>query len=142
MIYGFQIGSTNLVIWEQGVPHNYDIEVTADGTALETQLRTLFPGADINVSTSGGAVILTGAVQNPTIARRAAALAAQTGRAGHQQPPGPIRRTGPAARPLRGGAANGRLESRSGPGRQQRGRAGPGVRRGLDGEDRDAVRRA
>ena len=78
-IYGLQIGSTNLVIWEQGVPHNYDIEVTADGTALETQLRTLFPGADINVSTSGGAVILSGAVQNPTIARRAAVLAAQTG---------------------------------------------------------------
>ena len=78
-IDGLQIGATNLIIWQLGVPHMHNIEVTADATALQTQLRTLFPGTDMTVSTSGGAVILSGTVQNPTVARRAAALAAQTG---------------------------------------------------------------
>ncbi len=79
LINGFQIGATTLIAWQAGVPHLYNIEVTANATALQTQLRTLFPGADITATTSGGAVILSGTVQNPTIARRAAALAAQTG---------------------------------------------------------------
>ena len=47
MINGFQIGATTLIAWQAGVPHLYNIEVTADATALQTQLRTLFPGADI-----------------------------------------------------------------------------------------------
>jgi len=80
-ILGKQVGATNLIVWGPAgtQPVMYDIEVTVDATALETQLRTLFPSTNISVSTSGGAVILSGTVQNPTIARRAAALATQTG---------------------------------------------------------------
>jgi pilus assembly protein CpaC len=80
-VRGLQIGATNLIVWPLGGgrPAIFDIEVTADATALETQLRTLFPTTNISVSTSGGAVILSGTVQNPTIARRAAVLAEQTG---------------------------------------------------------------
>lgn len=79
MINGFTIGATSLIVWELGVPRMFNIEVTADATALESQLATLFPGADIAVSTSGAAVILTGTVQDPVVSRRAAEVAALTG---------------------------------------------------------------
>jgi pilus assembly protein CpaC len=79
MINGFQVGATTLIVWQQGAPRLYNIEVTADATALESQLRTLFPSASITVSTSGNVVILSGTVQSPTIARRATELAALTG---------------------------------------------------------------
>lgn len=79
MINGLQVGATTLIIWELGIPRMYNIEVTADATALESQLATLFPGADIQVSTSGSAVILTGTVRDPVISRRAAEVAALSG---------------------------------------------------------------
>jgi pilus assembly protein CpaC len=79
MLNGLQVGATTLIIWERGVPRLYTIEVTADATALQSQLQTLFPGTNITVSTSGNAVILSGSVTDPTIARRATELATRTG---------------------------------------------------------------
>ncbi len=80
LINGLKVGSTTLIIWDPAnSPHLYNVEVTADATALQRELRTVFPGVEITVTTSGEAVILSGTVRDPAIARRAVDLATQTG---------------------------------------------------------------
>ena len=80
LINAFQVGITTLILWDPGnVPHLYNIEVVADATSLQNQLQALFPGVDLTVTTSGEAVILSGVVRDPIVARRAVDLATQTG---------------------------------------------------------------
>jgi pilus assembly protein CpaC len=74
------IGTTTLIIWDPAnVPHLYNIEVVADAASLQNQLQTIFPGQDLTVSSSGEAIILTGVIRDPIVARRALDLAQQTG---------------------------------------------------------------
>jgi pilus assembly protein CpaC len=50
-----------------------------DATALQTQLQTVFPNSGITISSSGQAVIVSGTIRDPVMARRALDLAAETG---------------------------------------------------------------
>jgi pilus assembly protein CpaC len=80
LINGLQVGTTTMIVWDPGnVPHLFNIEVVADATSLQNQLQTIFPGVDLTVMTSGEAVILSGTVRDPVVARRAVELATQTG---------------------------------------------------------------
>jgi pilus assembly protein CpaC len=80
LIRGIAVGSTSLIIWNQAdVPEIYDVEVVVDATALQTQLQTLFPNSGITIISSGPAVIVSGTIRDPVIARRALELAEATG---------------------------------------------------------------
>jgi pilus assembly protein CpaC len=80
LINGLAVGSTTLIIWNgANIPQIFDIEVVVDATALQTQLQTLFPQAGLTIVSSGQAVIVSGTVRDPLIARRAIELATQSG---------------------------------------------------------------
>jgi pilus assembly protein CpaC len=80
VINGRNVGTTTLVVWTVGRPPQlFTIQVTADVTALQDQLRQLFPGEDIRVTVSANMVILSGTVRDATVVRRALELAAATG---------------------------------------------------------------
>jgi pilus assembly protein CpaC len=80
LLNALAVGTTTLILWDPAnVPHLYDIEVVADASSLQSQLATIFPGQDLTVSSSGEALILSGIVRDPIVARRALELAQQTG---------------------------------------------------------------
>jgi pilus assembly protein CpaC len=80
LINGLAVGSTSLIVWDAAnVPQIFEILVVADATALQSQMETLFPGAGITVASTGQAVIVSGTVRDPVIARRALDLASQSG---------------------------------------------------------------
>jgi pilus assembly protein CpaC len=80
LLNGLAVGTTTMILWDPAnVPHLYNIEVVADATSLQSQLQTIFPGQDLNVSSSGEAIILSGVIRDPIVARRALELAQQTG---------------------------------------------------------------
>ncbi len=77
---GVQVGTTSLILWlASGAAQIYTIDVVPDIAALQDQLRTLFPRIDLQVTTSGNNVIVSGAVNDPTIVRRTIELAEATG---------------------------------------------------------------
>ena len=74
------LGTTTLIVWDVNENRRfYTVEVTPNVAALERQLAALFPGENINVIASGGALILSGTVSNAGIARRAVEIATATG---------------------------------------------------------------
>lgn len=74
------LGSTTLIIWDaNNVRQLYNVEVTADASALERQLRALFPDQPIQVTASGNIIILSGRVTDAGVARRALEIARGTG---------------------------------------------------------------
>lgn len=80
IILGVAVGTTNLFIWTiDGAVLSYAIEVTPDVGPLREQIQTIFPEANITVTASGNAVILTGAVRDPAVVRRVLQLAEATG---------------------------------------------------------------
>jgi pilus assembly protein CpaC len=80
LLDGLAVGTTTMIVWDPAnVPHLYDIEVVADATSLQNQLQTIFPGQDLIVSASGEAIILSGVIRDPIVARRALELAQGTG---------------------------------------------------------------
>jgi len=80
LINGLGLGTTTFVVWDTtGIRHIYGVEVTADASALERYLATLFPGEPIDVAASGNTLILSGRVTNAFVARRALELAEGSG---------------------------------------------------------------
>jgi pilus assembly protein CpaC len=78
LLLGQQVGVTNLILWyASGRVDFWTVEVAPNIGPLQDQIRTLFPDANITVTTSGNAVILTGATRDPGIVRRVMALAQQ-----------------------------------------------------------------
>ena len=72
IINGRGLGSTTLIIWEQGgAPKLYSLEVTIDTPALERYIRETLPGERITVSASGNSVTLSGTTNDPIAADRA-----------------------------------------------------------------------
>jgi pilus assembly protein CpaC len=68
VITGKAVGSTSLIVFnEKGDVQSYDIMVTPDVAALRAQFRAVFPGENIEVSTSGPAIVLKGEVSNELI---------------------------------------------------------------------------
>lgn len=79
LVNGKQIGTTSLVIWDaEGRRTLYPVEVTLDAASLESHFRTLFPGEQIEVTSSGNVYILSGSVSNSTVASRAVEIATAT----------------------------------------------------------------
>jgi pilus assembly protein CpaC len=80
IINGRGLGSTTLILWEQGgAPKLYSLEVTIDTPALERYIRETLPGERITVSASGNSVTLSGTTIDPISADRAVEIARATG---------------------------------------------------------------
>lgn len=80
LVNGKAVGTTSLFAWDEtGRIRLYALEVRADVAALERQLRTLFPGVDVNVTSSANAIVLTGTIRDPGIVRRILEIAQATG---------------------------------------------------------------
>jgi pilus assembly protein CpaC len=66
IINGRSLGSTTLILWEQGgTPKLYSLEVTIDTPALERYIRETLRGERITVSASGNSVTLSGTTNDP-----------------------------------------------------------------------------
>lgn len=76
-LFGKQVGQTNIFVFG---PHgeqivSLDLDVERDVTGLESDLRRLIPGSDINVELLNDNVVLEGTVQTPLDSARAVQLA-------------------------------------------------------------------
>lgn len=67
-IDGITIGNTSMIVWSKGekdekpLPTFYDVKVTGDRNAIETQIKELASGDDITVQYAQDTVILSGSV--------------------------------------------------------------------------------
>ena len=76
LIDGKKPGTVSLIVWGPATRVQYDLVVDLPITTLEQQLHLLFPGEDITIGTSEGAVILSGKVSSTKVMLRAAEIAA------------------------------------------------------------------
>jgi pilus assembly protein CpaC len=77
LIHGLKAGSGTLILWDnQERPRSFNITVELDVNTLRESVRQLFPGETIQMTQSGGALVLTGNVSSKPVSDRAAALAA------------------------------------------------------------------
>jgi pilus assembly protein CpaC len=80
LVTAVAVGSTSLIIWGRGeVARLFTVEVTADVASLQRQLDELFPGAGLVFTSTGTSVVLSGAVRDPAVVRRAMELATNQG---------------------------------------------------------------
>lgn len=75
LIDGKAPGTISLIVWGADERRQYDVVVEQPVTALEQQLRALFPGEDVTVSTSEGATILSGRVSSTNVMLRMGEIA-------------------------------------------------------------------
>jgi pilus assembly protein CpaC len=75
VIDGKVAGTISLIIWGDTRRVHYDLVVEPGVSSLEQQLHELFPGEDIRVKVSEGAVILYGRVTNNELVLRAGQIA-------------------------------------------------------------------
>lgn len=75
LLDGKTAGSISLLLWGDSERVHYELVVEPAVTTLEQKLQELFPGEDIKVSVSEGAVILSGRVSNNDVMLRAAEIA-------------------------------------------------------------------
>ena len=76
LIDGKTGGTISLIVWGGATRKQYDIVVEQPIAPLEQQLRFLFPGEDVTVSTSEGATILSGRVSSTNVMLRMGEIAA------------------------------------------------------------------
>jgi len=76
LIDGKAPGTISLIVWGQSVRVHYELVVEPAVTVLEQRLHELFPGEDIQVSVSDGAVILSGLASTNEVMLRAGEIAA------------------------------------------------------------------
>ena len=78
---GITIGSTSMIIWTKGegdekpVPTFFDLKVTGDREAIETQLKETAPNDTINVQYANDTVVLSGNVANEQTRTKAMEIA-------------------------------------------------------------------
>jgi pilus assembly protein CpaC len=75
LLDGKVAGTISLLLWGDAERVHYELVVEPAITTLEQKLQELFPGEDIKVSVSEGAVILSGRVSNNDVMLRAAEIA-------------------------------------------------------------------
>lgn len=78
LIDGKAPGTISMIVWGDGRRVQYDLVVQPPVSALQQQLRALFPGEDIEVSVNDEALTLSGKVSSTTIAMKAAEIAGKT----------------------------------------------------------------
>jgi pilus assembly protein CpaC len=77
LVHGKAPGTISLLIWgDTGKIRTYDISVRRDLVALEQQMRDLFPGEPIAISSNGSDVVLSGIVSSKYVVERASSVAA------------------------------------------------------------------
>jgi pilus assembly protein CpaC len=80
LINAKEIGSTSLIVWGHvGGGRLWTVEVIADVASLQRQVDELFPGAGLQVASTGTSVVLSGEVRDPSIVRKAIELATNQG---------------------------------------------------------------
>lgn len=76
LLHGLQPGVVTLLLWnEQEEIRFYDLQVEVDLRHLREALQDAFPGETIQISQSGGSVVLSGIVSSAGVAERAEAMA-------------------------------------------------------------------
>jgi len=75
LLDGKAAGTVSLIIWGDTGRKQYDVVVDPGVSTLEQQFQALFPGEDIRVGTSEGALVLSGAVSSNQIMLRAGEIA-------------------------------------------------------------------
>ena len=75
LIDGKKAGTISLIVWGATRRQQYDIVVEQPVAPLEQQLRALFPGEDVTISTSEGATILSGRVSSTNVMLRMGEIA-------------------------------------------------------------------
>ncbi len=76
LVHGKTPGTISLLVWgDNGRITTYDVAVKRDLSALETQIRKLFPGEEITATSNGKDVVLAGVVSSKYIVDRASSLA-------------------------------------------------------------------
>jgi pilus assembly protein CpaC len=80
VINGKALGSTTLLVWDNAAtPRIYSVEVTADAQAIQRFLKGVMPDENIEVSSSGNTVTLSGMVKDAVSATRAVEIARTSG---------------------------------------------------------------
>jgi pilus assembly protein CpaC len=80
LVNGVGPGTTTLVLWDRkGGSRLFEVRVTIDVRLLQEQMKTLFPNDSINVTASGGIILLSGLVRDTSVSRRAYELARTSG---------------------------------------------------------------
>ena len=80
VINGKALGSTTLLVWDNsGSPRIYSVEVTADAQAIQRFIRGVMPDENIEVTSSGNTVTLSGTVKDAVSATRAVEIAKTSG---------------------------------------------------------------
>ena len=75
LIDGKGPGTISLIVWGSSTRMQYDIIVEQPVAPIEQQLRSLFPGEDVTVSTSEGATVLSGRVSSTNVMLRMGEIA-------------------------------------------------------------------
>jgi pilus assembly protein CpaC len=76
LIHGARGGTGTLILWDaQERAQSFNLTVELDLNALRSTISQMFPGETLQVSQSGGALVLTGNVSSKLVSDRAAALA-------------------------------------------------------------------
>jgi pilus assembly protein CpaC len=75
LIDGKTAGTISLIVWGDSQRVQYDLVVEQPITALQQNLQILFPGEDIQVSTTEDATVLSGNVSSTNVMLRAAEVA-------------------------------------------------------------------
>lgn len=78
LIDGKAAGTISLIVWGETTRTHYELVVEPAVTTLEQRLKELFPGEDIRVTVSEGAVVLSGNVTTNDAMLRAAEIAGQS----------------------------------------------------------------
>ncbi len=76
VLNGKSPGNTTIMIWHGDSVSPYQVTVEPDLGEVQKQFRATFPNERIDISSSRDAIVLTGAVSDPDISTKAAALAA------------------------------------------------------------------
>lgn len=68
-------GNTTAMVWHGNGVSRYEVTVQPDLSEIQQQIRATLPNEQIQVSSSKDAILLTGVVSDPEVAKRAVAIA-------------------------------------------------------------------
>ena len=78
MVNAKEPGKTTVIVWANGEPNRYDVDVTPDTTDFDNFRKSIveqLPGANVEVTGKGDTLVLTGTAVNLAQIKRATALA-------------------------------------------------------------------
>ena len=76
LLNGLAAGETSLILWnDREQPTTYDLQVVLDVVGLRDTIAQVFPNENIQVSQSGGSIVLTGAASSKEVSDRVTVIA-------------------------------------------------------------------